>query len=156
MLVIDNSVPAESTTSANMVFKAEGVLAEIDVALAVFLHVDPALTIRVLVQDGVGIEGGAIMISIESSMASILKAERSDHGIYRLGYVGLAGLTLGVSIISYYIALSRGPVSIVAPIFAMNFAVAGILGILFLGESITVTRLAGLALAAGAIVLLAR
>ena len=71
-------------------------------------------------------------------------------------YVGLAGLTLGVSIISYYIALSRGPVSIVAPIFAMNFAVAGILGILFLGESITVTRLAGLALTAGAIVLLTR
>ena len=71
-------------------------------------------------------------------------------------YVGLAGLILSVSIISYYLALSRGPVSIVAPIFAMNFAVAGILGILFLGESITVTRLAGLALAAGAIVLLTR
>ena len=50
MLVIDNSVPAESTTSANMVAKAEGVLAEIDVALAVFLQVDPALTIRVLIK----------------------------------------------------------------------------------------------------------
>ena len=71
-------------------------------------------------------------------------------------YVGLAALTLSVSIISYYIALSRGPVSIVAPIFAMNFAVAGILGILFLGESITITRVIGLVLASGAIVLLAR
>ena len=71
-------------------------------------------------------------------------------------YVALAGLTLSVSIISYYLALSRGPVSVVAPIFAMNFAVAGVLGLIFLGESITAARAVGLALAAGAIVLLAR
>jgi transporter family protein len=71
-------------------------------------------------------------------------------------YLALAGLALSVSIISYYFALSRGPVSVVAPIFAMNFAVAGVLGILFLGESVTLVRAAGLVLAAGAIVLLTR
>jgi len=71
-------------------------------------------------------------------------------------YVGLAGLTLSIGIISYYLALSRGPVSIVAPIFAMHFAIAGVLGILFLGESITITRAVGLVLAAGAIVLLTK
>jgi transporter family protein len=71
-------------------------------------------------------------------------------------YLGLAGVTLSVSVISYYIALSRGPVSIVMPIYAMNFAVAVILGMLVLGESVTMTRAAGLVLATGALVLLAR
>ena len=71
-------------------------------------------------------------------------------------FIGLACLMLCVSCVAYYIALSRGPVSVVAPIFALNFAIAGILRILFLGESVTVTRCLGLILAVGAIVLLAR
>ena len=71
-------------------------------------------------------------------------------------YVMLAGLTLSVSIASYYTALSRGPVSIVVPIFAMSFAVASALALVFLGEDIRLTKVAGLAMAAGAIVLLAR
>ena len=48
-------------------------------------------------------------------------------------YVMLAGLTLSVAIASYYTALSRGPVSIVVPIFAMSFAVASALALAFLG-----------------------
>ncbi len=68
----------------------------------------------------------------------------------------MAGVALSISIIAYYIALSRGPVSIVAPIFAMNFAVAGVLGFMFLGENLTVARVTGVALAAAAIILLAR
>ena len=71
-------------------------------------------------------------------------------------YVMLAGLTLSVAIASYYTALSRGPVSIVVPIFAMSFAVASALALVFLGEDIRLTKVAGLAMAAGAIVLLAR
>ena len=68
----------------------------------------------------------------------------------------VTGLTLSLSIISYYLALSRGPASIVLPIFAMNFAVATVLGILFLGEDIGATKVAGVLLAAGSIVLLTR
>ena len=71
-------------------------------------------------------------------------------------YLVLAGVALSISIIAYYIALSRGPVSIVAPIFAMNFAVAGVLGVMFLGENLTIARVTGIALAAAAIILLAR
>ena len=71
-------------------------------------------------------------------------------------YLVLAGVALSISIIAYYIALSRGPVSIVAPIFAMNFAVAGVLGFMFLGENLTIARVTGVALAAAAIILLAR
>jgi transporter family protein len=67
-----------------------------------------------------------------------------------------AGLTLSLSIISYYTALSRGPASVVAPIFAMNFAVASILGFLLLGENITLARVMGVLFAAIAVVLLTR
>ena len=70
--------------------------------------------------------------------------------------VGIAGLTLSLSIASYYLALSRGPASAVVPIFAMNFAVASLLAILVLGEEMKATRIAGMAMAAGAIVLLTR
>ena len=71
-------------------------------------------------------------------------------------YILLAGLTLSVSIISYYTALSRGPASVVVPIFSMSFAVAATLGMLLLAEDIKVTRILGVVLASGAIVLLAR
>ena len=71
-------------------------------------------------------------------------------------YIFLAGLTLSVSIISYYTALSRGPASVVVPIFSMSFAVAATLGMFLLAEDIKVTRILGVVLAAGAIVLLAR
>ena len=71
-------------------------------------------------------------------------------------YLVAAGLALSLSIASYYLALSRGPVTVVAPIFALSFAVASVLGIIFLGEEIKLTRVLGLTLAAGSIFLLAR
>lgn len=67
-----------------------------------------------------------------------------------------AGVTLSLSISSFYLALSRGPASVVVPIFAMNFAVASVLGMIFLEEGIKATRVLGVILAAGAIVLLTR
>ena len=68
----------------------------------------------------------------------------------------LAGLTLSLSIISYYIALSRGPTSVVVPIFAMYVLVATAIGFAFLGEEIKPTRVIGVVLAGGAIFLLTR
>ncbi len=66
----------------------------------------------------------------------------------------VAGLTLSFSIVSYYLALNRGPASVVVPIFAMSFAVASVLGLLFLGEEIKFTKIGGLILAGVAIFLL--
>lgn len=68
----------------------------------------------------------------------------------------VTGLTLSLSIISYYLALGRGPASVVLPIFAMNFAVATVLGVLFLGEDIKATKVIGVVLAGLSIVLLTR
>ena len=79
----DILIPPELTGKANLVAKAEGVLAGIDVTLAVFLRVDPALNTRAFIKDGSGLEGGAIIGSIEGSVASILKAERTGLNFLR-------------------------------------------------------------------------
>lgn len=71
-------------------------------------------------------------------------------------FLSLAGVTLVISIASYYTALSKGPVLIVVPIFSMSFAIASILGIIFLGEEINMLKVTGLILAATAIVMLTR
>ncbi len=68
----------------------------------------------------------------------------------------LSGIALSVAIISQYVALSRGPVSTVYPLFGMNIAVVAVLGFLILREPISIERIAGVILAAGAVFLLAR
>ena len=68
----------------------------------------------------------------------------------------MAGVARAVSVSAFYTALSRGPTSVVVPVFAMNFAVASILGFVFLGETVTITRVLGIVLAGGSILLLTR
>ena len=68
----------------------------------------------------------------------------------------LAGIVLSCSVISFYMALSRGPVTAVLPIFGMNVAGASVLGFLVLGEPVNASRISGLILAGGAVFLLTR
>ena len=68
----------------------------------------------------------------------------------------LSGLALSVAIISQYVALSRGPVSTVYPLFGMNIAVVAFLGFLLLKEPVSIEKIAGVILAGGAIFLLAK
>ena len=63
---------------------------------------------------------------------------------------------MSVGIISLYMALSRGPISTVSPLFGMNIAVVAILGFIILKEPLSIERVAGVILAAGAVFLLAR
>ena len=71
-------------------------------------------------------------------------------------YLAIAGLTLSVSIVSYYLGLSRGPASVVAPVFALHFAIVAVLGFLVLGEELKVSRVLGILVAGAAVVLLTR
>jgi len=68
----------------------------------------------------------------------------------------LSGVVLSVSIISFYMALSRGPASTVAPLFGMNIAVVSVLGFLVLKEPVNPERVIGILMAGGAIFLLTR
>ncbi len=70
-------LPADLTSEALMMPKADGVLAGVDVALAVFREMDPELETSVLVPDGSPVEKGTYVASIRGRMASILRAERT-------------------------------------------------------------------------------
>lgn len=70
-------IPPERQGRANMVARESGVASGVDVAAAVFLRVDPSLSVTPLVSDGDVLEAGSMMLSIEGNFASILSAERT-------------------------------------------------------------------------------
>ncbi len=57
--------------------KARGVLAGIGVAERVFMRFDPNLTFKVLIPDGSPVDRGVVVATVEGSLASILKVERT-------------------------------------------------------------------------------
>ena len=59
-------------------------------------------------------------------------------------YMYGAGLCLAIGILSYYRALSMGAVSVVTPVFGLFLVTSSILGIVFLDESLTARKLAGI------------
>lgn len=65
-----------------------------------------------------------------------------------------AGLFVFVALYNFARSLKSGSVSLVAPIFRLNFTVAVVLAVLILGEPLTAFKLAGLALALAAVWLL--
>ena len=73
----------------------------------------------------------------------------------RIVYVVAAGVCLTVGILAYYRALSLGPVSVVAPVFGMFLVSSAVVGILFLGDALTLRKGAGIALAVVAVYLTA-
>jgi uncharacterized membrane protein len=62
----------------------------------------------------------------------------------------------GVATIGYLLALASGPAAVVVPLVATSPALAGLLGIVVLKETTSRRQLAGIALALGGAVLLAR
>ncbi|WP_248896535.1 EamA family transporter [Haloplanus halobius] len=62
-------------------------------------------------------------------------------------YLYVAGVFLAVGILAYYHALSLGPVSAVVPIFGTFLVVSSAIGVVFLNESITARKVAGIACA---------
>ena len=73
----DSLVPSELSGRAVVVGKAVGILAGVDVALAVFRRVDPALATHALIRDGEAITTGDVICSAEGQVSSILRAERT-------------------------------------------------------------------------------
>ena len=72
-----------------------------------------------------------------------------------VGFAVAAGVCLAGAVVGYFRALSTGPVSVVVPIFGMFLVGGALLGIVVLGEGITVKKTLGIAFGAVAIVLIA-
>lgn len=69
-------LPDGLASEALMTPKADGVLAGVDVALAVFRELDPFIETERLVADGSPVERGMHVAAIRGRMSSILRAER--------------------------------------------------------------------------------
>jgi nicotinate-nucleotide pyrophosphorylase (carboxylating) len=69
-------VPAEQTGRGVIMAKAEGVLAGLPMAEAVFRAVDPSLAWRPLAAEGARVSPGQAVAEVEGPLAAILRAER--------------------------------------------------------------------------------
>ena len=70
-------VPDTVNAEACFISKTPGVLAGVDVALAVFSRVDASLATKALLQDGARLSKGSRIATVSGCAASILKAERT-------------------------------------------------------------------------------
>ncbi len=69
-------IPPKLQGTATILAKAKGILAGGIVAKEVFRHVDPALTVEMLIKDGAEIKPGDIIGTVSGNVSRILRAER--------------------------------------------------------------------------------
>jgi len=96
------------------------------------------------------------LLLVMGSLAVVVASGDSLTGYLthsKMVYVVAGGLALTIGILSYYEALSLGPVSIVTPIFGLFLVVSSIIGFLLLAEPVTTQKLLAIGFAALAIVL---
>lgn len=94
-------VPPGRTARAVIVTKADGMLCGGPIAQAVFEAIDPSVTIRLPVPDGVTVAVETVVVNIEGSAASILTGERTALNFMQ-HLSGIATLT------SRYVAAVEG------------------------------------------------
>ncbi|MFC7045237.1 EamA family transporter [Halobacteriaceae archaeon GCM10025711] len=94
-------------------------------------------------------------------LAALALAATSGHDVVpylthpKAPYMYLAGIALAVGILAYYRALALGPVNVVTPIFGMFIVTSTLLGALFLNESMSLQKAAGVGFAVLAVYLTA-
>ena len=69
-------IPADDRSKAKLLVKAEGVIAGIEVAEAIFHHVDPSSTLDIRINDGQDVQYGDVAFYVECNTQALLKAER--------------------------------------------------------------------------------
>ncbi len=73
----ESVIPGDAQSTANLVARASGVIAGVDVAGAVFARVDPTLEYEALVEDGSQVEAGDVIARVRGRSRAILTAERT-------------------------------------------------------------------------------
>lgn len=71
-----STIPAQAQGRAKLLIKDDGVLAGVDLALAIFQHLDPSLKTEVFLRDGALVKYGDLAFTVQGSVHSILLAER--------------------------------------------------------------------------------
>jgi nicotinate-nucleotide pyrophosphorylase (carboxylating) len=70
------TIPADAQGKAKLIVKEDGILAGVELALAIFHHVDEKLEVEVLIADGAEVKFGDIALIVRGRTHSILLAER--------------------------------------------------------------------------------
>ncbi|MDS0222370.1 DMT family transporter [Haloarcula sp. S1AR25-5A] len=71
-----------------------------------------------------------------------------------LVFAGAAGIAAAIGVVSTFIGVTVGSTSVVSTIGGMYFITAAVIGIIAFGESVTLTKVAGIGLALTAIVII--
>lgn len=70
------TIPATQQAEAQLLVKDDGIIAGINVALAIFQHIDASLSIKVLKEDGDAVKKGEVVFTVIGNAQHILLAER--------------------------------------------------------------------------------
>jgi transporter family protein len=106
----------------------------------------PSDTVAAVTNGVLALTALALVVATDKPLASAFTRESSP-------YLIAAAVCLTVGIIAYYRALASGPVSIVVPIFGLFLVGSSVVGIAFLGESLTLRKGVGVLLAIVAVFL---
>ncbi len=71
-----STIPAGTQNKAQLLVKEEGIIAGVEVAAKIFHRFDPSLQINTLLKDGDAVSYGQVVLTVQGSAHSILKAER--------------------------------------------------------------------------------
>jgi transporter family protein len=96
------------------------------------------------------------LLLVIGSLAVVIASGDSLTGYLnhsKMVYVLAGGIALTVGILSYYEALSLGPVSIVTPIFGLFLVISSVIGFVLLAEPVTAQKVLAIGFAALAIIL---
>jgi len=99
-----------------------------------------------------------VIVVVIAGIISMRGEWEKPSGIPMRGWIFLAlsGIATGLSWLCYYRALQLGPVAKVAPVDKLSVALAIVLGVVFLGETLTwPIAVGGLLILAGSIVIIA-
>ena len=69
-------IPENATGKVQLLVKETGILAGIEVALAIFEYVEPNIKIERILKDGVAVKPGDIAFTVEGKVRTLLKTER--------------------------------------------------------------------------------
>ena len=70
------AIPELAQSKAQLLVKDNGILAGVELAEAIFRHLDPTLKVEVKLRDGSSIKKGDVVLTVSGSARSILTAER--------------------------------------------------------------------------------
>lgn len=69
-------IPSDAENTATLVMKADGIIAGINLAEKIFLHINPSIEFKANIRDGKEVKKGDVILTLKGNCRDILKGER--------------------------------------------------------------------------------